>query len=100
MNATNAADQVLRTLKGHTKSITTLEIVNLDGKQTIISASHDGLIIAWNAQNGQMNSIENSKLQHTNQVQSVAYNANDKTIVTCALDDSLKFIDATKMEYM
>jgi WD repeat-containing protein 1 (actin-interacting protein 1) len=85
------AGGVYKIVKGHSKSITALAI----GKSMIYSASHDGLIIAWNAETGEMDSIKGN--QHKSQVQQLAFlNGN---LVSCAYDDTLKFIDPNCNQY-
>jgi WD40 repeat protein len=91
----NGDVSITKVVKGHSKSITALTVANVNGKSMFFSASHDGLIIAWNADNGEMDSIKGN--QHKSQVQSLAYL--NSSLVSCAYDDTLKFIDANTMEY-
>jgi WD40 repeat protein len=99
------ASVVDRVVKGHSKSITALEIVNkpssFSGNEPlIISASHDGLIIYWNSANGKMDSIRAGNIgQHKNQVQSIRYDSGSNQLVTCGLDDTVKFIDLDEFKY-
>jgi WD repeat-containing protein 1 (actin-interacting protein 1) len=84
-------DFLIRVLKGHSKSITALECV---GSSHIFSASHDGLIIHWNPDTGDMDSIKTTSIGgHTNQVQGMSYDNFSNSIVTCGIDDVIKFID-------
>ena len=92
-------DFVTKRLKGHNKSITALEIAR---GSTIISASHDGLICHWDAQTGNMDGVIDDRgiHQHKNQVQAMRYDETNGIIVTCGLDDMLKFVDANDFRYM
>lgn len=105
LNGSGDASVVDRVVKGHSKSITALEIVNkassFSGNEPlIISASHDGLIIYWNSANGKMDSIKASNIgQHKNQVQSIRYDSGSNQLVTCGLDDTVKFIDLDEFKY-
>ena len=94
INYLNQDGDIIKTLKGHTKSITALAIVN----DRIFSASHDGLIIGWNAANGDMNSV--SGPQHSNKVQSLVVDSASNTLISCGYDDTAKFIDIASMKYM
>ena len=88
---------ILRTVRGHTKSVTALAVANT----TIFSASHDGLIIHWNAATGDMGAVATNESinQHSNQVNSMAFHGLSNTLVTCGLDDTIKFIDTQRFVY-
>jgi len=97
----SASEDILQTLKGHSKSITALDVafVNSD-KPVIFSGSHDGLIIYWNAQDGHMNSIKSSSIgPHKNQVQTIKYDSVSNSLITCGLDDTVKFVDVSELKY-
>ena len=97
LNVTNEGNNIQRTVKGHTKSVTALQVAG----SNIFSGSHDGLIIHWDANTGNMDSVatNESVAQHTNQVNSMSYDAVSNTLVTSALDDTVKFIDAQRFVY-
>ena len=104
------ASAIDKVVKGHSKSITALEIVNNSkassisnaNEPLIVSASHDGLIIYWNSANGRMDSVKATNVgQHKNQVQSIKYDSASNQLVTCGLDDTVKFIDLNgEFKYM
>lgn len=97
----SASEDILQTLKGHSKSITALDVafVNSD-KPVIFSGSHDGLIIYWNAQDGHMNSIKSSSIgPHKNQVQTIKFDSVSNSLITCGLDDTVKFVDVSELKY-
>ena len=62
LNATpGSSETVLRSIKGHNKSVTALETIKkADSSTFVISGSHDGVIVCWNSSNGQMNVIKPS----------------------------------------
>ena len=91
LDVTSPGNSILKVVKGHSKSITAL----VAGNGVLFSASHDGLIIRWNAETGEMDSIKGN--QHKNQVQQLAIS--NGTLVSCAYDDSLKFIDTISNQY-
>lgn len=94
---------ILKTLKGHTKSLTALEVAfaNTDCP-IILSGSHDGLIVHWNSQTGKMDSISSSSsvAQHKNKVQAIRFDTSSDSIVTCGFDDVVKFIDLKELKYV
>lgn len=104
LNFNNAsADQsILRTLKGHSKSITALEVAHVNSDKPIIfSGSHEGLIIHWDANSGQMDSVQNDTAsQHKNQVQAIKFDSTGNCLVTCGLDDTVKFVDVNDFKYI
>jgi WD repeat-containing protein 1 (actin-interacting protein 1) len=94
---TDNNEQILKTLKGHNKSISTLAVGESNGHQMVFSASHEGLIIGWDAQTGTMDNIKGGSM-HTNIVQQMCHRGN--TLVSCSYDDTLKFIDTNHLEYV
>lgn len=104
------ASAVDRVVKGHGKSITALEVVSHGtasnvssaNEPLIVSASHDGLVIYWNSANGRMDSVKAANVgQHKSQVQSIKYDSASGQLVTCALDDTVKFVDVNgEFKYM
>lgn len=66
----------------------------------MISGSHDGLIIYWDTVTGEMDSIKPGNCgAHTNQVQCIKHNKSNNLLITCGLDDTLKFIDLNEFKY-
>ena len=96
------ASPLIKTIKGHTKSITALEVVYVGSESPIVvSGSHEGLIIHWNSSNGQMDVVKAGSVgQHKNQVQAIRFDALNDTLITCGLDDTLKFIDVKEFKYV
>ena len=102
LNFNTSSDlSVLQTLKGHSKSITALDIAFVNSEKPIIfSGSHDGLIIYWDSLTGKMDSIQSgSTSQHKNQVQAIKYDSLSNSLITCGLDDSVKFVDVASFKY-
>lgn len=100
-NNSSADQSILRTLKGHSKSITALEVAHVNSDNPVIfSGSHDGIIIHWDSNSGQMDSVQNGATsQHKNQVQAIKYDSIDKCLVSCGLDDTVKFVDVNDFKY-
>lgn len=92
---------ILKTIKGHNKSITALEVALLsNGDKLMFSGSHDGLIIFWNCATGRMDQIQCVNVKgHTNQVQGLRYNKLTNEVVSIGLDDSCKFISLDGFKY-
>ncbi|XP_078070971.1 WD repeat-containing protein 1 [Mustelus asterias] len=86
----------LRVLKGHSKSIQSLAVHSSDGRHSIFSGSHDGHINDWNAQTGENDTF--SGKGHTNQVSSMVVNDSDE-LVSCGMDDTVRFTNLVKKEY-
>ena len=67
----------------------------------IFSGSHEGLIVHWNSANGMMDIVKSSSIsQHKNQVQVIRFDSLSDTLISCGLDDTLKFIDVKELKYM
>lgn len=86
----------LRVIKGHTKSIQSLTVHTDDGKQSIYSGSHDGHINYWDALSGENDAFTGKG--HTNMVSSLAINDDDE-LVSCGMDDTVRFTNLIKKEY-
>jgi WD40 repeat protein len=91
------AEQIIKTVKGHTKSITALEVVKTNGQQKIYSASHDGTVIAWSSDTGIMHTVRGHV--HTNSVSAIAFNQQNH-IASCGLDDTVRFLDVSSNQYV
>lgn len=101
-NTTSTDESILRTIKGHSKSITALEVAHINSEQPIIfSGSHDGHIIHWDANTGQMDSVQSgTATEHKNQVQAIKFDSVNRCLVTCGLDDTVRFVDVNDFKYM
>uniref|UniRef100_A0A3B4XY90 WD repeat domain 1 n=1 Tax=Seriola lalandi dorsalis TaxID=1841481 RepID=A0A3B4XY90_SERLL len=84
----NNPDRPIRTIKGHTKSIQCLTVHKNDGRSYIYSGSHD--------ETGENDCF--SGKGHSNQVSKmVTDEANE--LVTCSMDDTLRYTNVNKKEY-
>ncbi|KAM8757267.1 WD repeat-containing protein 1 [Acanthopagrus schlegelii] len=92
----NNPDRPIRTIKGHSKSIQCLTVHKIDGRPNIFSGSHDGHINYWDADTGENDCF--SGKGHSNQVSKVVINDADE-LVTCSMDDTLRFTTINKKEY-
>ncbi len=104
LNSSIQADAlpILKTIKGHSKSVTALEVAYVGSESPlIVSGSHEGLIVHWNSSDGKMDVVKASSVgQHKNQVQTIRYDVMSDTLISCGLDDTLKFVDAKELKYM
>ncbi len=67
----------------------------------ILSGSHDGLIVHWNPINGDMDNMKSTSVQpHKNQVQTIRFDVASNIVVSCGLDDTLKFMDINLFNYV
>ncbi|XP_064857703.1 WD repeat-containing protein 1-like [Oncorhynchus nerka] len=89
-------DRPLRTIKGHSKSIQSLTVHKNGGRSYIYSGSHDGHINIWDAETGENNDF--SGKGHSNLVTKMAVDDADQ-LVTCSMDDTVRFTSVTKKEY-
>ncbi|XP_035618777.1 WD repeat-containing protein 1-like [Oncorhynchus keta] len=89
-------DKPLRTIKGHSKSIQSLTVHKNKGRAYIYSGSHDGHINYWDAETGENNCF--SGKGHSNLVTKMAVDEADQ-LVTCSMDDTVRFTSMTKKEY-
>jgi WD40 repeat protein len=85
--------EVTRVVKGHNKAIICSTLS--EDKQTLYTASFEGRICYWDIATGVADVIEGKP--HTNQVQRMS--STSDTIVTCAMDDTVKFIDIATKKY-
>ncbi|XP_042358308.1 WD repeat-containing protein 1 [Plectropomus leopardus] len=92
----NNPDRPIRTIKGHSKSIQCLTVHKKDGKPYIYSGSHDGHINVWNAESGENDCFTGKG--HSNQVSKMVIDEADE-LVTCSMDDTLRFTNLKKSEY-
>ncbi|XP_041744601.1 WD repeat-containing protein 1-like [Coregonus clupeaformis] len=89
-------DRPLRTIKGHSKSIQSLTVHKNGGRSYIYSGSHDGHINYWDAETGENNDF--SGKGHSNLVTKMVVDNTDQ-LVTCSMDDTVRFTSVTKKEY-
>lgn len=92
----NNPDRPIRVLQGHRKAIQCLTVHKGDGKSYIYSGSQDGHITRWDSENGESQSL--SGKGHTNQVSRVSVN-DDQELVSCSMDDTLRFTSTSTNEY-
>uniref|UniRef100_A0A4W5MZD4 WD repeat domain 1 n=1 Tax=Hucho hucho TaxID=62062 RepID=A0A4W5MZD4_9TELE len=92
-------DRPLRTIKGHSKSIQSLTVHKNGGRSYIYSGSHDGHINILSL--GRGHTGENNDFSgkgHSNLVTKMAVDDADQ-LVTCSMDDTVRFTSVTKKEY-
>ncbi|XP_041639671.1 WD repeat-containing protein 1 [Cheilinus undulatus] len=92
----NNPDRPIRVIKGHSKSIQCLVVHNSKGQQYIYSGSNDGHINYWDADSGENDCF--SGKGHTNLVSKMAVTEADE-LVTCSMDDTLRYTSINKKEY-
>ncbi|KAK1175529.1 WD repeat-containing protein 1 [Acipenser oxyrinchus oxyrinchus] len=92
----NNPNRPLRTIKGHSKSIQCLTVHKNDGRSYIYSGSHDGHINYWDAVTGENDSF--SGKGHSNLVSRMAIDESNQ-LVSCGMDDTVRFTSVTKKEY-
>ncbi|XP_029948209.1 WD repeat-containing protein 1 isoform X1 [Salarias fasciatus] len=91
----NNPDRPIRTVKGHSKSIRCVTVHKSD-RQYIYSGSHDGHINYWDADTGENGCFSGNG--HTNQVSQMAIN-DENELVTCSMDDTVRYTSLSKQEY-
>ncbi|XP_055927392.1 actin-interacting protein 1-like isoform X2 [Argiope bruennichi] len=89
----NDPSKLIKTIKGHNKSITALAI-SVDDNQ-VYTASHDSAVMCWDLASGEHDRIKG--VGHSNQVQNMT--SNSDCIYTCSLDDTMKFISKKDHQY-
>jgi len=83
----------VRIIKGHNKAIHCSALS--EDRATLFTASYDGRICYWDIETGVAEVIEGKG--HKNQVQRMSQCGN--TLITCAMDDTVKFIDINCKRY-
>ncbi|MGH0160200.1 UNVERIFIED_CONTAM: hypothetical protein FKN15_038780, partial [Acipenser sinensis] len=91
----NNPNRPLRTIKGHSKSIQCLTVHKNDGRSYIYSGSHD-VSHYWDAVTGENDSF--SGKGHSNLVSRMAIDESNQ-LVSCSMDDTVRFTSVTKKEY-
>ncbi|KAF3856033.1 hypothetical protein F7725_016756 [Dissostichus mawsoni] len=92
----NNPDRTIRTVKGHSKSIQCVTVHKKDGRPHIYSGSHDGHINYWDAETGENDCF--SGKGHSNQVSQMVTDDSSE-LVTCSMDDTLRYTNINKTEY-
>uniref|UniRef100_A0A3B4Z011 WD repeat domain 1 n=1 Tax=Stegastes partitus TaxID=144197 RepID=A0A3B4Z011_9TELE len=96
----NNPDRPIRTVKGHSKSIQCLTVHKNEGRTYIYSGSHDGhiniLCCLCDVKTGENDSF--SGKGHSNQVSKMVIN-DGGDLVTCSMDDTLRYTNINKKEY-
>ncbi|XP_018590942.1 WD repeat-containing protein 1 [Scleropages formosus] len=92
----NNPNRPLRTLKGHSKAIHCLTVHKNEGRSYIYSGSNDGYINYWDAETGTNDGF--SGKGHSNLVSKIAVDGDDQ-LVSCGMDDTIRFTSLTKKEY-
>ncbi|KAM9409711.1 WD repeat-containing protein 1 [Pholidichthys leucotaenia] len=97
----NNPDRPIRTIKGHTKSIQCLTVHKRDGRSYIYSGSHDGHVnilapYYWDADTGENDCFLGRG--HSNQVSKMTVDEDDE-LVSCGMDDTVRFTNISKKEY-
>ncbi|XP_034023024.1 WD repeat-containing protein 1 isoform X2 [Thalassophryne amazonica] len=91
----NNPDKPIRIIKGHSQSIQCLTVHTQEGRKYICTGSQEGLITYWDAETGDGNYF--SGIGHTNQVRSMTIEDNE--LVTCSMDDTVRYTNMDKKEY-
>lgn len=91
----NSPDRPIRVIKGHTKSIQCVTVQKKNGRPYIYSGSADGHINYWDAETGENDCF--SGKGHSNQVSKMV-TVEDDQLVTCSMDDTLRYTNLTKAE--
>jgi len=92
----NNPDRPLRTIKGHSKSIQSVTVHKNEGRTTIYTGSHDGHINYWDSETGENEEFPGKG--HTNQVSKMVVDDAGQ-LVTCSMDDTVRFVNLNKKEY-
>uniref|UniRef100_A0A8C1NLL5 WD repeat domain 1 n=1 Tax=Cyprinus carpio TaxID=7962 RepID=A0A8C1NLL5_CYPCA len=85
-------DRPLRTIKGHTKSIQCLTVHKTDGRSSIYSATAH----YWDSESGENEGFVGKG--HSNLVSRMAVDESGR-LVTCSMDDTVRYTDLSKREY-
>ncbi|KAM7401758.1 hypothetical protein PAMP_017046 [Pampus punctatissimus] len=92
----NNPDRPIRTIKGHTKSIQCVTVHKNEGRTYIYSGSHDGhinILLKWcQLKNAKCHSFNTNSCSFIQVTQS-------SPLVTCSMDDTLRYTSISKKEY-
>ncbi|XP_053724204.1 WD repeat-containing protein 1 [Synchiropus splendidus] len=91
----NNPDRPIRVIKGHAKSIQCVTVHRSEGQSMLYSGSHDGHINRWSQDGGENDGF--SGKGHSNQVSKMAVVGDE--LVTCGMDDTVRFTNLHKKEY-
>ncbi|XP_071949228.1 actin-interacting protein 1-like [Antedon mediterranea] len=89
----SSPSKVIRTLKGHQKTITAMTLSN--DKSTLFSGSFDNRIRSWSRDSGECEEIVGNA--HKNQINRMI--AIENKIVTAAMDDTVKSFDSNSKQF-
>ncbi|XP_035388007.1 WD repeat-containing protein 1 [Electrophorus electricus] len=92
----NNPSRPLRIIKGHSKAIQCVTVHKEDGRSVIYSGGQDGHINYWDAETGENEGITGKG--HSNMVAKMAVDESHR-LVTCSMDDSVRYTDLSKKEY-
>ncbi|XP_076844085.1 WD repeat-containing protein 1 [Brachyhypopomus gauderio] len=92
----NNPSKPLRTIKGHSKAIQCVTVHKEDGRSIIYSGGQDGHINRWDAESGVNDGLAGKG--HSNMVLKMSVDESHH-LVSCSMDDSLRFTDLNKKEY-
>lgn len=93
----NSPDRPLRVIKGHSKSIQCMTVHNDDGRSTIFTGSHDGHINYWDADSGENDALVGKG--HSNKVSSMSLDCHSNELVTCSMDDTVRYTNVVGKTY-
>uniref|UniRef100_A0A1W7RBK5 WD repeat-containing protein 1 n=1 Tax=Agkistrodon contortrix contortrix TaxID=8713 RepID=A0A1W7RBK5_AGKCO len=93
----NNPNKPLCIIKGHSKSIQCLTVHKNGGKSYIYSGSHDGHINYWDSETGENNGFGGKG--HTNLVSRMAVDDFEQQLVSCSMDDTVRYTSLNKKEY-
>lgn len=95
----NNPSKPIRVIKGHSKPVQSLALnipKDKDGQATIYTGSIDGHINHWDAESGINDGFAGKG--HTNQVSHMAVDESN-SLVSCSMDDTLRFTSLDSKEY-
>eukprot|EP01135_Chromosphaera_perkinsii_P000674 Nk52_evm2s148 gene=Nk52_evmTU2s148 len=91
----NNPSSPLKIVKGHNKSITALSVC--PGGKKFFTGSYEGRLGSWNTENGQCE-VYSGAGGPTNQVTEMCM-ASESEFVTCGMDDTVRFINASSTSF-
>jgi len=85
-----------RVVKGHVKAIVT-SCLSAD-KSSLFTASFDGTIYCWDLRTGQAELVEGNG--HKSQVQNMSLMGAGDVMVTCSMDDTVRYVSVKEKKYV
>uniref|UniRef100_A0A8C5LRC3 WD repeat domain 1 n=1 Tax=Leptobrachium leishanense TaxID=445787 RepID=A0A8C5LRC3_9ANUR len=95
----NNPDRPLRIIKGHSKSIQCMSVQKSDGRSTIYTGSYDGhinILLSCFVVGENDTFVGKS---HLNKVSSMDLDRNSNELVTCSMDDTVRYTNVINKEY-